>query len=68
MVVDLLTRQRAGSVTLTDADNRLIAAMMHSSDDGAADALWWRYGGADHEAYSNDFPAYGMTGYGAARI
>jgi hypothetical protein len=61
MVVDLLTRQRAGSITLTDADNRLIAAMLHSSDDDAADALWSRYGGADHRAYNSDFPAYGMT-------
>jgi hypothetical protein len=61
MVVDLLTRQRAGSITLTDADNRLIAAMLHSSDDDAADALWARYGGADHQAYNNDFPAYGLT-------
>jgi hypothetical protein len=62
MVVDLLTRQRAGSITLTDADDRLIAAMLHSSDDDAADTLWSRYGGADHQAYNNDFPAYGMTG------
>ena len=30
MVVDLSTRQRAGSITLTDADNRLIAAMLNS--------------------------------------
>ena len=62
MVVDLLSRQRAGSITLTDADNRLIAAMLHSSDDDAADDLWSRYGGADHQVYNNDFPAYGMTG------
>jgi hypothetical protein len=61
MVVDLLTRQRAGSITLTEADNRLIAAMLHSSDDDAADTLWTRYGGADHLAYNNDFPAYGLT-------
>jgi hypothetical protein len=62
MVVDLLTRQRAGAVTLSEADNRLIAAMLHSSDDDAADALWSRYGGADHQAYNNAFPAYGLTG------
>ena len=36
--------------------------MLHSSDDDAADTLWSRYGGADHQAYNNDFPAYGMTG------
>jgi hypothetical protein len=62
MVVDLLSRQRAGSITLTDADNRLMSAMLHSSDDDAADTLWSRYGGADHQAYNTDFPAYGMTG------
>jgi hypothetical protein len=61
MVVDLLTRQRSGTITLTGADNRLIAAMLHSSDDDAADTLWSRYGGAD-QAFNNDFPAYGMTG------
>jgi hypothetical protein len=62
MVVDLLSRQRGGSITLTDADDRLIAAMLHSSDDDAADTLWSRYGGTDHQAYNDDFPAYGMTG------
>jgi hypothetical protein len=62
MVVDLLTRHYAGKITLTDDDNRLIAAMLHSSDDDAADTLWTRYGGADHQAYNNDFPAYGLTG------
>ena len=62
MVVDLLTRQRAGLITLTDADNRLMAAMLHSSDDDAADTLWSRYSGADHQAFNNDFPVYGMTG------
>jgi hypothetical protein len=61
MVVDLLTRQRAGTVTLTDRDRALIAAMLHSSDDDAADALWSRHGGADHQAYNADFPRYGMT-------
>ncbi|HYZ66822.1 MAG TPA: tat pathway signal sequence [Mycobacterium sp.] len=67
MVVDLLIRQRAGLITLSDGDNRLTAAMLHSSDDDAADALWSRYGGADHQAYNNDFPAYGMTGLRAPR-
>ena len=62
MVVDLLARHYAGSIRLTEDDNRLIAAMLHSSDDDAADTLWSRYGGADHQAYNNDFPAYGLTG------
>jgi hypothetical protein len=62
MVVDLLARQRRGEVTLSDADKSLMAAMLHSSDDATADTLWARYGGADHQAYNRDFPAYGMTG------
>jgi len=61
MVVDLLSRQRAGTVSLTPADQGLMAAMMHSSDDDAADTLWSRYGGPDHTAYNADFPRYGMT-------
>ncbi|WP_109765224.1 serine hydrolase [Mycolicibacterium fortuitum] len=62
MVVDLLTRQRAGTVRLTDSDRTLMAAMLHSSDDDAADTLWSRYSGADHQAFNADFPAYGLTG------
>jgi hypothetical protein len=61
MVVDLLTRQRTGSVSLSESDRNLMAAMMHSSDDDAADALWARYAGSDHQAYNADFPRYGMT-------
>jgi beta-lactamase class A len=61
MVVDLLTRQRAGTVSLSADDRRLIAAMLHSSDDDAADALWSRYGGTDHQAFNSAFPRYGMT-------
>jgi hypothetical protein len=61
MVVDLLTRARAGTIALTDSDQGLMAAMMHSSDDDAADTLWSRYGGPDHMAYNTAFPRYGMT-------
>lgn len=61
MVVDLLTRARAGAISLSDADRNLMSAMMHSSDDDAADALWSRFGGADHQAYNANFPRYGMT-------
>ena len=61
MIVDLLTRQRAGTVALSDSDRNLMAAMMHSSDDDAADALWARYGGGDHRSFNADFPRYGMT-------
>lgn len=61
MVVDLLTRHRAGTLVLSDSDRSLMAAMMHSSDDDAADALWARHGGNDHRAFNADFPNYGMT-------
>jgi hypothetical protein len=61
MVVDLLSRHYAGALNLTAADKDLIAAMLHSSDDDAADTLWSRYGGADHTIYNADFPRYGMT-------
>jgi hypothetical protein len=61
MVVDLLTRQRAGTVSLTSADRSLMASMLNSSDDDAADTLWARYGGPDHQAFNADFPRYGMT-------
>ena len=61
MVVDLLTRARAGAISLTDTDRSQLAAMMHSSDDDATDALWSRFGGPDHMAYNTAFPRYGMT-------
>jgi hypothetical protein len=61
MVVDLLTRQRAGTATLSDSDRSLMSAMMHSSDDDAADTLWARHGGSDHRTFNADFPRYGMT-------
>ncbi len=61
MVVDLFTRDRNGAISLTEEDRSLIHAMLHTSDDEAADTLWFRYAGADHLAYNNDFPRYGMT-------
>ncbi len=61
MVVDLFTRDRAGEITLTDEDRDLIEAMLHSSDDDAADTLWFRYAGADHMTYNDHFSSYGMT-------
>lgn len=61
MVVDLLTRARAGQIALTPADNQLMADMMHSSDNDAADTLWDRYGGPDHMAFNRNFPRYGLT-------
>ena len=61
MVVDLFTRAGRGEITLTVTDRAQVQAMLHSSDDDAADALWYRYAGADHLAYNDDFPAYGLT-------
>ena len=64
MTVNLLERHRAGKIRLTTEDRRLMTAMLHSSDDDAADALWKRYGGATFNAA---FPRYGMTGLVAQR-
>lgn len=61
MVVDLFTRDRRRAITLTDDDKNLIAQMLHSSDNEAADTLWFRYWGTDHFDYNNDFASYGMT-------
>ncbi|WP_436495679.1 tat pathway signal sequence [Actinokineospora sp. HUAS TT18] len=61
MVVDLLTRDRAGSVKLSSRDRELIDAMLHSSDDDAATALWTKYSGADHQEFNAAFPRYGLT-------
>jgi hypothetical protein len=61
MAVDLFERDRAGTIQLTDTDRGLIQAMLHSSDDGAADSLWASYAGDDHMAFNNDFPRYGLT-------
>ena len=62
IVVDLLARTYAGQVRLSDQDRQLISAMLHSSDNDAADTLWDRYGGPDHQAFNRNFPRYGMPG------
>jgi hypothetical protein len=61
MTVNLFLRDRDGTITLSTEDRSLIKAMLHSSDDNAADTLWFRYAGADHMAFNNAFPAYGLT-------
>jgi hypothetical protein len=61
MTVDLLLRDRSGAITLSAEDRSLIKAMLHSSDDKAADTLWFRYAGTDHLAFNNAFPGYGLT-------
>jgi len=35
--------------------------MLHTSDDRAADTLWFRYAGEDHRAFNDNFPRYGLT-------
>lgn len=59
MVVDLLLRNDAGTVSLTAEDRDLMHRMLNSSDDNAAHTLWTRYGG-EHE-FAARFPSYGMT-------
>ena len=68
IVVDLLARHYAGQLRLSDEDRQLISAMLHSSDNDAADTLWTRYSGPDHQAFNRDFPRYGMPGWFPARI
>lgn len=62
MVVDLLTRATAGQITMTPADRQLMVDMLRSSDSDAADTLWTKFGGADHQAFNRNFPSYGLTG------
>jgi hypothetical protein len=59
MVVDLLTREQAGQIRLSDADRRQMVAMLRSSDNAAADELWSRYGGTD-QVFNANFARYGM--------
>jgi hypothetical protein len=61
MTVDLFERERAGTIHLSAGDRTLIEAMLHSSDDDAADSLWFAYAGADHLAFNRDFPRFGMA-------
>ncbi|MGU3498892.1 tat pathway signal sequence [Mycobacterium sp. C31M] len=59
MVADLLAREQSGSVRLTAADREDMVAMLRSSDNDAADALWSRYGGTTN-VFNTNFPRYGM--------
>ena len=60
LATSLLERARAGELTLDRTARDQIDAMLHVSDDGAADALWDRFGGAAQLARFRD--RYGMTG------
>ncbi|MCG8925281.1 serine hydrolase [Lentzea sp. CC55] len=59
MVVNLLERHRSGKIELSGDDRTLMSAMLHTSDDDAADTLWKRYGGT---TFNTAFARYGMTG------
>ena len=58
MAVDLLLRQDSGAVQLTPEDRAQLHAILHSSDNDAAHALWNRYGGTD---FATRFPRYGLV-------
>lgn len=58
MIVNLLERHRSGKIRLSTEDRRLMTAMLHTSDDDAADTLWKRYNGTTFNAA---FAKYGMT-------
>lgn len=47
IATDLLERQRAGTIHLTDADRRAMSDMLRSSSNDATDTLWNRYNGPD---------------------
>ncbi|WP_329787552.1 serine hydrolase [Lentzea sp. DG1S-22] len=64
MVVNLLERHRTGEIKLSGDDRTLMSAMLHTSDDDAADTLWKRYGGT---TFNTAFARYGMTGLVAQR-
>jgi hypothetical protein len=61
MTIDLFRRDAAGSISLTSGDRTLIQRMLHSSDDDAADTLWFKYAGVDHLTFNDDFARFGMT-------
>lgn len=64
MVADLLTRERAGLIELSDADRSQMVAMLRNSDNSAADALWSRFGGPSG-VFNADFPKFGMSSVAA---
>ncbi|MGQ4598516.1 tat pathway signal sequence [Nocardia sp. R6R-6] len=61
IATDLLNRARLGAITLSAEDRGLLEGMLATSNDGAADFLWTKYGGIDRMAFNNAFRANGMT-------
>jgi hypothetical protein len=62
LATSLLERARAGTITLDDTARTQIAAMLHVSDNDAADALWDRYGGSGQVTRFQT--VYGMSSTG----
>nr|WP_232535414.1 serine hydrolase [Nocardia terpenica] len=58
---DLINRQRVGAIALTPEDRSLMESMLATSNDNAADMLWSKFSGPDHQAFNNAFRANGMT-------
>jgi hypothetical protein len=59
IAADLLQRQRAGQLVLSDADRHDLDTMLNFSDEAASDRLWKSYGGADMLARFRE--NYGLT-------
>lgn len=61
MAADLLERDAAGAIALSDQDRSWITDMLVNSDDYAADQLWYEYSGDDNWTFNDDFARMGMT-------
>lgn len=61
MAADLLQRDAAGAIELSEQDRAWIDDMLIDSDDYAADQLWYAYAGEDNETFNDDFAQMGMT-------
>jgi len=58
---DLINRERVGAIVITPEDRSLLEHMLATSNDNAADILWAKYSGSDHQAFNKAFRANGMT-------
>lgn len=57
---DLLNRARVGAIQLGPDDRAMLESMLATSNDGATDRLWLKFGGFDRMAFNNAFRANGM--------
>ncbi|WP_216900729.1 tat pathway signal sequence [Nocardia alni] len=58
---DLINRERVGAIVITPQDRGLMEHMLATSNDNAADILWAKFSGPDHQAFNRAFRANGMT-------